>query len=77
MVSIEVNSIMLSMCRSFDSKVVLLLILSRASHWMRLMFMSLLIIMCTFVVRVIFYILPLLLFFWWDFERFGLFWLVG
>jgi hypothetical protein len=45
---------MLSMCMSFDGMILLLLILSCVGHWMRLMFMSLLLAMCTFVVNVIF-----------------------
>ncbi len=58
MLSIEVNCIMLSMCRLFDDMILLLLILSCVDHWMGLMFISLLLVMCTFEVH---FILPLLL----------------
>lgn len=49
---------MLSMCRLFDGMILLLLILSCVDHWMGLMFISLLFVMCTSEVH---FILPLLL----------------
>jgi hypothetical protein len=52
--SIEFNYIILSMCKSLDGMVLLPLILSCVSHWMGLIFMSLLLAMYTFVVNVTF-----------------------
>jgi hypothetical protein len=52
--SIEVNYIILSMYKSFDGMVLLLLIFSCVGHWVWLIFMSLLLAMCTFVVNVTF-----------------------
>jgi hypothetical protein len=60
--SVEVNSIMLSMCKSLDETYVYVL----ANYHVHICGKG---NFCN--------ILPLLLFFWWDFQRFGLFWLVG
>ncbi len=52
--SIEVNYIILLMCKSFEGMVQLLLILSRVDHWMGPIFRSLLLAMCTFVINATF-----------------------